>query len=79
MKSGRSGALKLGKFGLSCKAHKCNDAGTRDLGVLLTHETTPINTTSLRRRHQATASPGGEKSLRQSGVIVACSNLKVFF
>ncbi len=39
VKSGRSGTLKLGKLGLSCKANKCGDAGTGDLGVLTTHET----------------------------------------
>ncbi len=33
MKSRRSGALKPGKFGLSC-----SDAGTGDLSGLLTHE-----------------------------------------
>ncbi len=39
MKSPRSGAIKPGELGLSCKANKCNDAGTGDLGVLPTHET----------------------------------------
>ncbi len=33
VKSGRSGAPNPGKFGLSCKANKCNDAGTGDIGV----------------------------------------------
>ncbi len=28
-------------LGLSCKANKCSDAGTGDLGVLTTHETSP--------------------------------------
>ncbi len=37
VKSGRSGAL-----GLSCKASKCSDARTGDLGVLITHETTSM-------------------------------------
>ncbi len=41
VKSGRSGALKPDKLGLSCKAHNCSDAGTGDLGVLTTHETSP--------------------------------------
>ncbi len=41
MKSGRSGALKPGRLGLSCKANKCSDAGTGDLGMLTTHETAP--------------------------------------
>ncbi len=35
------GALKLDRLGLSCKASKCSDAGTGDLGVLTTHETSP--------------------------------------
>ncbi len=34
-KSGR----KLDKFGFSCKANKCSDAGTGDLSLLPTHET----------------------------------------
>ncbi len=42
MKSGRSGALKLRKLGLSCKANKCSHTGTGDLGVLTTHEPSPI-------------------------------------
>ncbi len=41
MKSGRSGALKPGKLGLDCNANKRSDAGTGDLGVLPTHETSP--------------------------------------
>ncbi len=28
-------------LGLSCKANICSDAGTGDLGVLTTHETSP--------------------------------------
>ncbi len=36
VKSGRSGARKQGKLGLSCKANKCSDAGTGDPGVLPT-------------------------------------------
>ncbi len=39
MKSGCSGALKLGRLGLSCKAIKCSDTGTRSLGVLPIHAT----------------------------------------
>ncbi len=39
MKSGRSGALKPSRRGLSCKANNISDAGTGDLGVLTTHET----------------------------------------
>ncbi len=38
MKNGYCGALKSGKIGSSCKANKCSDAGTGDLGVLPTHE-----------------------------------------
>ncbi len=34
MGSGRSGAHKPAKLCLSCKANKCSDAGTGDLGVL---------------------------------------------
>ncbi len=40
-KSGFSGALKPDRLGLSCKANKCSDVGTGDLGVLTTHETSP--------------------------------------
>ncbi len=39
--SGCSGALKPDKLGSSCKANKCSDAGTGDLGVLHSHETSP--------------------------------------
>ncbi len=38
VKSGRSGALKPGKLGLSYKANKCSDVETGDLGVLTTHQ-----------------------------------------
>ncbi len=41
MKTGGSGALKLDKLRLSCKAKKFGDAGTGNLGVLPTHETSP--------------------------------------
>ncbi len=41
VKSGRSGAHKPDKLGLRCKATKGSDAGTVDLGVLPTHETSP--------------------------------------
>ncbi len=41
VKSGRSGAHKLDMLGLSCKANKCSDAGTGDLGVLTIHEASP--------------------------------------
>ncbi len=43
VRSEYSGAHKPGMLGLSCKATKCSDAGTGDLGVLTTHEniTTP--------------------------------------
>ncbi len=43
VKSGRSDAHKPGKLGLSCIAGKCSDAGTGDLGVLPTHETSHID------------------------------------
>ncbi len=39
VKSGCSGALKLDRLGLGCKAYTCNDAGTGDLGVPTTDET----------------------------------------
>ncbi len=39
MRSLRSGALKTGKLGVSCKVNKCSDAGAVDLGVLPNHET----------------------------------------
>ncbi len=42
MKSGRSGALKPDRLGLSCKANKYSDAGTGGLGVLTTHEISPL-------------------------------------
>ncbi len=41
VKSGCSGALKPDMLGLSCKANKCSDAGTGDLGALTTHVTSP--------------------------------------
>ncbi len=41
VKNGRSGAIKPDRLDLSCKANKCSDAGTGDLGVLTTHETSP--------------------------------------
>ncbi len=43
-KSSQTGQAQLG---LSCKASKCTDAGTRDLGVLTTHETSPMKMTIL--------------------------------
>ncbi len=45
MKSGCSGAHKPGRLGLSCKANKCIDAVTGDLGVLLPtkhHHVSPL-------------------------------------
>ncbi len=44
MKSGRFGALKLGKLGLSY-----SDAGTEDLDVLTTHETSSTKVATLKR------------------------------
>ncbi len=41
VKSGCSGSLKPDRFGLSCKANKCSDAGTGDLGVLTIHKISP--------------------------------------
>ncbi len=38
---GRSGAHKQDKLSLSCKANKYTNAGTSDLSVVPTHETTP--------------------------------------
>ncbi len=43
MKSGRSDALKPGKLGSGCKATNCSDAWTGGLGVLPTHDTSPMN------------------------------------
>ncbi len=37
-KSGPSGVPEPGMHGLSCKAHKCSDAGIREIGVLATKE-----------------------------------------
>ncbi len=50
-------ALKPVKFGLGCKANKCSDAGTGDLSVLPTLESSPCyrlhNKTRIRlRRHR---------------------------
>ncbi len=36
-----SGCLKPGRLGLSCKANKCSDYGTGNLGVLNAHEKSP--------------------------------------
>ncbi len=52
VKSGRSSALKPGKLNL---ATKCSDAGTGDLGVLTTHEASPMEMTTVRNTHLATA------------------------
>ncbi len=41
MKSVYSCAFKPERLDLSCKANKCRDAGTVDLGELTTHETLP--------------------------------------
>ncbi len=41
VKSGRSDAHTPDKLGMSCKANKCSDAGTRHIGVLRAHETSP--------------------------------------
>ncbi len=60
MKSERFGALKPGTLGLSCKANKCSDAGTRNLGVLPTRETSPC-------LDDAAASKSSEGQLRSSG------------
>ncbi len=39
--SRRSCARKPDKLGLTCKATKCSDAGTGDLGVLTSHDKSP--------------------------------------
>ncbi len=49
-KSGRSGALKPGKLGVSRRDNKCSDAGTGDLGVLPNHKTSPKAKNSDRTR-----------------------------
>ncbi len=41
VKGGRSSALKPVRLGLNCKSTKCSDAGTVDLSVQSTHETSP--------------------------------------
>ncbi len=41
VKSVYSCAFKPERLDLSCKANKCRDAGTVDLGELTTHETLP--------------------------------------
>ncbi len=41
VESGHYNAHRPSKLGLSCKANKCSDAGTGDLGVLTANETSP--------------------------------------
>ncbi len=43
---------------LSCKASKCSDVGTGDLGVLTAYETSSMNMNRTCTRQLATASPG---------------------
>ncbi len=43
------------QIGLSCKASKCNNAGTGALGVLITHETSLMQATITRTTHLASA------------------------
>ncbi len=54
VKSGRSGAHKPDKLGMSCKANKYSHAGTGDLCVLPTQETS-----SLKIDDAGSTSPGG--------------------
>ncbi len=42
MKSGSYDFLKLSRLALTCKSNKYNEAGTGDLGVLTTNETSPM-------------------------------------
>ncbi len=39
------------QLGLSCKGTKCSDTGTGDLGVLTTHETSPMEMTTIPISH----------------------------
>ncbi len=64
MKSGRSGAHRPGKLGLSCKANKCSDAGTGDFGVLPAREISPMKMGTLWMSQQATALPSSQGCLR---------------
>ncbi len=41
--NGRTGALKPGKLGLSCKANNCCGVGISDLGIILTLEASLMN------------------------------------
>ncbi len=61
MKSECSGVLKPDRLGLSCKANKCSDARTGDLGIHATHETPPCfslgdagSTRRLRYKYKST-------------------------
>ncbi len=60
VKSGRSGALKPDRRGLSCKANKRSNGGTGDLGVITTHESSLMKMTTWLNplRMNATTSTG---------------------
>ncbi len=51
----RRSQTRQAQLGLSCKANKCIDTGTGDLGVLTTHETSPMEMTKIPSTHLATA------------------------
>ncbi len=57
-KSGRSGAIKPDKLGLSRKANKCGDAGAGDFGALSTHETSPTQPAPGERHHKHVSKAG---------------------
>ncbi len=47
VKSGSYDVLKLSRLALTCKSNKYNEAGTGDLGVLTTNETSPMKMATL--------------------------------
>ncbi len=51
VKSGHSSAHKPGKYGLSCKANKCSNAGTGNLGWLLTQEASSMKIGNAGENH----------------------------
>ncbi len=50
----RRSQTRQAQLGLSCKANKCIDTGTGDLGVLPTRETSPTEMTTIPCTHLAT-------------------------
>ncbi len=59
VKSGRSGAHKPAKLGLSSKANTCSGTGTEDLSVLPTRDPSVMETTTLLAA-SSNLGPGGQ-------------------